>query len=200
MIERFTQALAALLPQGYAWPRHPDSVLMRVIRAIAGMHVDLDALTTGFTRQWLPQVTSTRLGEWEACCGLPDSYMPANQTVEQRRAQLLARLRGPVLPYEDSSPAALEVIEAELLAAGYVVTLIYGYPARVGRARCGDRLGGERGVLIVRVAGVTVTTARVGVARCGDRLSAWSVSVPALMALLERLIPARFAYTLILED
>ena len=71
-MDKFFQALAALLPTGFAWPRDAGSTLMRVIRAIAGAFSEHHDFTTEAVRQWQPATTVNRLAEWEEATGLPD--------------------------------------------------------------------------------------------------------------------------------
>ena len=76
-MEKFFQALAALLPTGFAWPREAGSTLMRVLRGIAGAFSEHHDFTTEAVRQWQPATTVNRLAEWEAATGLPDACFPA---------------------------------------------------------------------------------------------------------------------------
>ena len=75
-MEKFFQALAALLPTGFAWPRDAGSTLMRVIRALAGTFSEHHDFTTEAVRQWQPATTVNRLAEWEAATSLPDACFP----------------------------------------------------------------------------------------------------------------------------
>lgn len=197
MIERFLQALVYLLPQGFAWPRAPDSVLMRTMRAIAGMFEALHHFTRSAVAEWQPHSTTTRLAEWEEATGLPDLCFGVNQSIEQRRYLLLMRLRGPDLPYEDSSPAAPAVIEAMCLAVGYTVTVSYNLPFRVGH-RFGKRLGLLDGQLYLTVT-LPAGRMRVGAGRVGDRLIYGTKTSSDLACLLDRTLPARFAPIYILK-
>ena len=118
MSQRFAQALAYLLPPGAAWPRDPSSVWMRVIFGLAAALDELHRFTHQAVAQWQPHSTGTRLVEWEEATGLPDGCFGVTQTVEQRQARLLARLRGFQGAYPDSSPAALAGLEAFAAALG----------------------------------------------------------------------------------
>ncbi len=191
--DKFTQALMAALPEGDAWTKHPGSVQVAVVRGFAAAFAALDEHTADAPVQWLPQSTVTRLGEWERAVGLPDGTSRDVASYESRRADVLARLRGVDLAYDDSSPAALAAIEDELERAGFTADLSYCLPARVSTARCGDRLGGELCVLWVSVPGAVFTPARIG-AVCGNRLGTFNIDAKRLQALLERIIPARFEY------
>lgn len=196
-MDKFLQALTYLLPQGFAWPREPSSTLMRVMRAVAGMFDELHRFTRAAVAEWQPITTTTRLAEWEEATGLPDLCFGVDQTEEERRYMLLLRLRGPDLPYEDSSPAAPEVIEAMCLAVGYVVTVAYNTPYRIGQ-RCGTRLGRLDGLLYITVA-LPAGRMRVGSGRVGDRLIYGTKTGSDLACLMNRLLPARYAPIYILN-
>lgn len=197
MIERFLQALVYLLPQGFAWPRHPDSTLMRTMRAIAGTFDALHSFTHATVKEWQPINTTARLAEWEEATGLPDLCFGANQTEEQRRYMLLLRLRGSELVFEDSSPASPAAIEAMCLAVGYMVQVAYNTPFRMG-FRCGRRLGVLDGQLYLTVT-LPSGRMRVGSGRVGDRLIYGTKTSSDLACLLRRTLPARYAPTYILK-
>lgn len=193
-MDRFLQALAYLLPQGFAWPRDPDSTLMRVLRAVAGAFDELHQFIEQTVREWQPASTVTRLAEWEEATGLPDACFGADQDVATRRKLLLMRLRGVPLPLEDSSPAAPAVIEALCLDVGYVATVAYNKPLRCGH-RVGRRLGRLDGELYVTV---TLPGSRM---RMGDPVGSRLISGPTaheLKCLLERMLPARYRLNMIL--
>jgi uncharacterized protein YmfQ (DUF2313 family) len=196
-MDKFAQALSYLLPTGFAWPRDPNSVLMRVLRGLAGSLAELHLWSNLTVRHWQP-ATTTRLAEWEAACGLPDACLGADQSEALRRSLLLARLRGPERAYHDSSPAALGAIEQLCLVLGYTVTLSYRYPFRVGTHRVGDRLGRLNGRLLVAVQGLVRTPMRVGVGRVGEPLARYNIPVEQLECYLQRLLPARFSVNFVI--
>ncbi len=188
---KYYQALAYLLPTGYAWPRDPNSTLMRVLQGIAGTFSELDAFTAETVRQWQPYYTVARLPEWEAATGLPDTCFGADQTLAQRRKLLLARLRGPELVYADSSPGAVGSLEGICRWLGFdTATVAYNTPFRVGR-RVGARLGRLDGTLWVRVT-LEAKKVRVGRNRVGERLSLTALQPSQLVCYLGRVVPARF--------
>lgn len=191
-MEKFLQALSYLLPTGFAWPRDPDSTLMRVLRGIAGTFDELHQFTTATVAQWQPHTSVTRLAEWEEATGLPDTCFGPDQTEAQRRKMLLARLRGFQPYYPDSSPAAPGSIEAMCAAVGYTVSVFYNVPFRVGRNHVGDRLGALNGILYVRVS-VGLEPFRVGLNRVGDRLVRTEQDLTPLLCYLRRIVPARYA-------
>lgn len=196
MTSRTTQALAALLPTGYAWPRDPASVWMRVIEGLAGSFDELQGVTEQATNEWLPHATHTRLAEWEAATGLPDDCFGPTQTYAARQARLVARLRGPSGAYADSSPGALGAIEAVVAHMGFTATAHYNTRFRCGRDRCGRRLGTNNGKLYLMVATAS-TPFRVGTSRTGERLVEVPPDVAEMTCAVERFVPARFELNVI---
>lgn len=193
-VESYTQSMAFLLPEGFAWPRDPGSVLMRLVRAFAGQLAEADDFAAATVAEWQPHRTTLRLVEWEEATGLPDACFASD--IATRRQMLLMRLRGPVLPYDDSSPAAPAVLEALCASVGYPSTVVYNTPARCGH-RVGRRLGKLDGELYV-TATLPAGRARVGTARAGDRLIYGAKTGSDLRCLLDRVAPARFRLNLIL--
>ena len=190
-MDKFQQALAHLLPTGWAWPRDPDSTVMRVLAGVAASFADLHDFTTATQQQWLPHLAGPRLPEWEEATGLPDACFGVVQTDDRRRQLLLARLRGPELAYADSSPAAPGAIEAICATLGYSATVRYNVPFRAGRDRCGNRLGRLSGVLNVLVT-TESTRLRVGAGRVGDHLITRTLTDAQLECCLQRVVPARY--------
>lgn len=195
-MDKFFQALTALLPTGFAWPRDTGSTLMGVIRALAGSFKEHHDFTTEGVRQWQPATTVNRLAEWEAATGLPDACFGLNQDNALRRKLLLSRLRGVKLPYENSSPASLAAIESVCAEIGYQATARYNTPFRCGTNRVGDRLGVLDGKLYVTVT-LQSPPFRVGVNRVGDRLRSGQLNGGELVCYLKRVLPARFELNVI---
>ena len=190
-MEKFFQALSALLPTGFAWPRDAGSTLMRVIRGIAASFSEHHDFTTEAVRQWQPATAVNRLAEWEEATGLPDKCFGYTQSLALRRQLLQMRLGGVVLPDTLTSPGAPGVIEGICQQLGYTVTVRYYYPFRCGRDRVGQRLGSLSGRLIVRIF-IDGLVFRVGRNRVGQRLIVRSATVAELECYLRRIVPARF--------
>jgi uncharacterized protein YmfQ (DUF2313 family) len=192
---QFHESLSGLLPQGYAWPRNPDSVLMRVVASEAAELSEHTEAVHAMATQWQPHATVARLAEWEEACGLPDQCLGTAQTEEQRRVSLLRTLRGPALPLADSSPAAPAVIEAACAELGYnAVTVRYNTPFRCGM-RAGRRLGALDGRLYITAAVVSAPL-RCGM-RVGRRLVTRIGAGPELACYLARVVPARYSINII---
>lgn len=193
--EGFVDSIAAHFPSGHAWPRSPSAVFMAVVRGIARNHAELQDFTMATVQQWQPYTTTLRLGEWEQACGLPDLCLGYGQTFQERRSMLLRTLAGPDLPYVDSSPAAIAVIESVCADIGFPATVRYNTPLRVGRDRIGSRLGALNGRLYVFVDEV-LPIFRVG-RRVGDRLVIGTNRANQLECHLRRIAPARFQINVI---
>ena len=170
---------------------------MRLIAGIADAYAAHHDWVLQTAREWLPQRTHTRLAEWEAATGLPDSCYGATQSFADRQARLLARLRGTPLAYSDSSPAAPGVLVDLCAAMGYTATVVTHYPFRVGRERVSKRLGVNDGRLTLQVT-VPQTAFRVGANRVGDRLVKRPPTLAQLACALEPHVPARYALNLII--
>lgn len=197
-MDKLLQALAQLLPTGFAWPRHADSTLMRWLRGLAGVHAELLAFIQATIAQWMPHSTTLRLSEWEEACGLPDECFGPEQTEPARRAVLLSKMRGLRLPYTDSSPAAPGLLEAICLEIGYSVRVVYNTPFRVGRNEVGDRLGALDGQLYV-FAKTAVEPFRVGLGEVGDRLVSTEKDLWPLLCFLRKVAPARYEVVVLYE-
>src|SRR5262245_15151394 len=85
--------LAALLPQGLAWPRHPTSVLMRVVKGLARVwgYVD-DRQSELLERETDPRKTIAMLTDWERAFGLPDECFQSPVDEDLRRKLLIWKM------------------------------------------------------------------------------------------------------------
>lgn len=191
-MDKFWQAIVALLPTGFAWPRNPLSTLMRVMRGLAGSFSEHHEFARLTANQWQPHQTITRLAEWEECTGLPDACFGVDQDIDTRRKLLLARLRGPSLQYADSSPAATGSLQSICTWLGYPqVTVKYSTPFRVG-AYCGQTLGQLDGKLWFVIT-IPSPAFRVGTSKVGERLLKGSLNGADLVCYLNRVVPSRYS-------
>ena len=173
----YAEAWAGLLPQGAAWPREPDSVLMRLLSgqgAIWGDPVDARAADL-LEREADPRATLEMLADWERAFGLPEPCVQEPLTVEERRLALLQKMTG-----EGGQSRAW--FYALAMSLGYVIRIVEFSPFMCGISRCGDtRRTGTHGEQfrweiastdirfrwIVRVFGSRVSWFRMGSGRCG---------------------------------
>lgn len=113
----YLSQLQALLPQGPAWPREPDALLTRLLDGFAEEFARVDARADQLIDEADPRTTYELLADWERVAGLPGECVASlAQTVEQRRAALVAKLveRG------GQSRAYFIALAAKL---GYTVTI-----------------------------------------------------------------------------
>lgn len=130
----YADHLRALLPRGRAWSREPASVLGRLLAALAETLARIDARAVDLIQESDPRQTDETLSDWERVTSLPDPCAGDAPTEDQRRAQLVARLRGAGGP----TPAGFAAYADDL---GFQVAVETLRPFRVGWSRCGDRLG-----------------------------------------------------------
>jgi uncharacterized protein YmfQ (DUF2313 family) len=196
-MSKFAQALAHLLPTGFAWPRHPDSVMMRWVAGVANSFAEFERFALQTAQQWLPHRTCTREAEWEAALSLPDPCTGYVGDPVLRQALLLSRLRGFTFAYPDSSPAATGNIEAMCAALGYAVSCWYDEVFRVERDGVCERLGAA-GQLFVDMH-TMCQPMRVDVDGADHRLAECTADAGILLCLLQRMVPARFEIFLLVD-
>ena len=189
--EEFTQALAALLPEGGAWPRDPASTLMLLLQGLASELERLDGRAALLLQETDPAATAELLADWERMVGLPDPCVTQAQTVAERRLALEGRLTS-----VGGQSRAFFIALAERL--GYAITIDEFTSAGAATA-AGISFTGDEWAHIWRVnvpATVSVTPFRVGAGSVGEPLRIWSNEV--LECQFERFKPAHtlvlFAY------
>lgn len=134
LYDAYVDQLKALLPPGAAWSRALGAILGRPIEAMAEGLARVHARAQQLLAESDPRQTVEMLDDWERIMDLPDPCAGPNPTVDQRRAQVLARFRqlgGP-------SAEALLAFAADL---GVAITIERLGPFRVGLNRMGDPLG-----------------------------------------------------------
>src|SRR5215831_2222335 len=89
----YAVALANLLPVGQAWPREPESVLMRVIRGLAQVMGFVDSRAADLLeRESDPRKTIELLPEWERNWGLPDPCFLSTPSIAERQLMLVFKM------------------------------------------------------------------------------------------------------------
>jgi uncharacterized protein YmfQ (DUF2313 family) len=128
----YAHALAALLPRGIAWPRDPQSVLMRVIRGLAEIFGFVDGRVDDLLRRESdPRATIELLPEWERAFGLPDPCVAEPLTIEARHTALLNRMTT-----EGGQSRAFFIGVAAKL--GYTIAIREHAPFMCGISQVGD--------------------------------------------------------------
>jgi uncharacterized protein YmfQ (DUF2313 family) len=179
----YAAAMANLLPRGRAWPRDPDTNLMRLMGALAPTYQRNGATAAALVADIFPRTTTALIPEWEETLGLPDPCSPLNPTTEQRRAAILAKFiasGGQSAPYFISVAAAL----------GYTITVTNYSPFRVGIDAVGSPLNGKdwAQTWAIGAGQTTVSYFAVGQSTVGDPLASWGNAI--LECRLKQIKPA----------
>ncbi|HDR9093385.1 TPA: DUF2313 domain-containing protein [Burkholderia vietnamiensis] len=168
----FESALNALMPRGLAWPRDPKSVMGKVIASLSPVWSRHVAANNYLLVDAFPATTFELLPEWEATLGLPDPCAGPAPTLQQRRAQVVARLA-------NSGGQSIAYFVDFARSLGYSITIENHSPARAGLSRCGDPCNAESWAhaWTVVVPENTITRARAGQSTAGEPLATWGNSV-----------------------
>jgi uncharacterized protein YmfQ (DUF2313 family) len=130
--EEYSHALSALLPQGIAWPRWGESVVMKVIYGLSGIMGFVDGRAADLLeRESDPRQTIELLPDWERNWGLPDCFFHEAPTVGERQQMLVMKM---TLLGAQSREFFISV--ARYL--GYDATITEYRPFMVGVDRVGD--------------------------------------------------------------
>lgn len=86
-LQAWLASLQALLPPGRAFTREPDSVLSKVLGAIASMFLATQLKLENLLEQADPRRATSMLPEWERLLGLPDACQPLDtlSTADRQR-------------------------------------------------------------------------------------------------------------------
>lgn len=123
--------LQALLPTGPAWRRDTEADITRTLDALAAELARIDARAEALMEEADPRTTSELLSDWERIAALPSSCVTVEQTIEERRAALVAKLT----LLGGQSPDFFIDLAAGL---GSVITVKECRPFRAGKSRAGD--------------------------------------------------------------
>lgn len=88
--------LYGLLPRGIIWRREPGSGMDKFVHATAVELARLDGEGLRLIEEIDPQSSIEGIEDWERVLGLPDQCGSSADTLEERRAQVLAKLVRPV--------------------------------------------------------------------------------------------------------
>ncbi|MGX9966060.1 YmfQ family protein [Roseomonas sp. F4] len=180
----FLAALQALLPRGLAWPREPDSVMTQALDGLASAFARLHARAGDLSEvETDPARTLELLTAWERAYGLPDVCVGEGQTIQERRAALLARIAS-------SGGQSRAYFIAVAAALGFTITIQEFRPFRLGYSAFGDPLLDLEAAFRWRVVAPEVTTIffRFGESAFGEPFQ--RASNAALECVLNRLKPA----------
>lgn len=187
----YLQQLQNHLPSGPAWPRDVESLTTKILDSFAEEYARIDGRIDNLIDEADPRTTLELLPDWERVVGLPDPCVQAAQTVQERRAALLAKLT----TLGGQSIAFFIELAAYL---GYTITITEFTPFRAGISRVGDALTGKDWWFAWRInaPATTSTWFRVGQSAVGEPLQAFGNEL--LECVFNRVKPAHtvliFAY------
>lgn len=146
--------LQALLPRGIVWARSEGATLTALLTALAEEFQRADERQLRLIDEADPRTTGELLPEWEATAGLPDPCITGDQTFQQRREALVARviLRGGAsADYFVGIAEALGYVEPFVDYPGdtHVWRLNFQEDAPVSQFRAGANTAGERLQVVV---------------------------------------------------
>lgn len=170
--DEYGDALAGLLPTGAAWPRDPQSALLRLVRSLAVELERMDQRAAQLLAETDPASTSELLPDWERVVGLPDPCVTTGQTVAERRQALEGRLTS----VGGQSRRFFIELAARL---GYSIT-IDEFASAAAATAAGIPYAGDGWAHTWRVnvpTTVAVTPFRVGAGSVGEPLRVWSNEV-----------------------
>ena len=130
--EDYAEAMQALLPLGQAWPRHNDSILMKVVRGLTRIWGDFEIrASTLLEVESDPRSTIELLPDWERNWGLPDPCYEAPLSIDERRLALLMRMTM-------IGAQSREFFIAIAAMIGYTITITEYRPFFIAMDGCGD--------------------------------------------------------------
>ena len=189
--EDFRQAVLRLLPTGPIWPRDPDGLLYQVAFILGAAYARNVARANDLLVDAFPATADELLPEWESTLALPDPCAGPDPTLQQRRAQVVARLT-------DAGGCSVPYLVGYAATLGYAITITQFTPARAGSLRAGQAANGPDWAFAWRVNAPAVTAVRfrAGQSAAGEPLQAFGHAI--LECELRRLAPAHtiplFAY------
>lgn len=167
--EQYARQLRALLPTGPAWDEQDkETVMTRLLEAVADELARIDARSDDLLREWNPSTTLELLPDWERVMGLPDECVGVAQTVPERRDAIIAKL---TLIGGQSRQFFIDLAAA----LGYTITITEFQEFQAGFSCAGDPCCGEAWAYAWQVNGpeVTVRVFLCGQNSSGDRLRTW---------------------------
>jgi uncharacterized protein YmfQ (DUF2313 family) len=175
-------ALAALAPRGRAWPREPDSVFSKTLRALAPTYTRSGGRAGTLLVDAFPVAPVELLPEWEATLGLPDPCTGPLPTIQQRQEQVAAR-------FAAGGGQSIAFYVKYAASLGYPITITQFTPSYFGTG-FGQTFHGEEWSHTWQVNAPTFSLQRFEFGRnaLGEPFQYWANTV--LQCELQRLAPA----------
>ena len=168
----YLRAFQALMPRGRVWPRDQDAIQTQVLSGLTQIYSRQTGRSNYLLADSFPGTTYELLPEWESTLGLPDPCAGESPTVQQRRAQVVARLAS-----GGGQSAAYYIGFAAKL--GYGITITNFAPFRCGQSSCGQALGNADWFFTWSINSPSSTVVRfaAGQPSAGEPLGSWNNAV-----------------------
>jgi uncharacterized protein YmfQ (DUF2313 family) len=168
----FLAALQSLLPRGRVWPKAADAVQTAYWQGIAATYETQTERANGLLVDAFPASTYELLPEWEATLGLPDPCAGIAPTIQERRAQVVAR-------FANSGGQSIAFFTQFASDLGFAITISEFAPFRMGQSRMGQQLGNTDWFFTWATNAPlnTETFFRVGQSTMGEPLAIWGNTV-----------------------
>jgi len=169
---QFLAGIKRTLPRGKAWPRATGTVLDQVLSGLMPSSQRYSAACVAMLADVFPATAYSVLQEWEYTLGLPDPCAGELATIQQRRAQVVAR-------FADSGGCSVDYFVNFAAQLGYTITITQFAPARFGIAKFGTPFYGKPWAFVwqVNVEATQTVNAQFGVNVFGDRYRSWNSAV-----------------------
>ncbi|WP_176330981.1 YmfQ family protein [Burkholderia vietnamiensis] len=166
----YLAALQALMPRGRVWPRDQDAIQTKTLAGCAPSFARHAARSKNLITDGFPASAYELLPEWESTLGLPDPCAGEAPTVQQRRAQVVARLTA-------TGGQSIAYFTAVASALGYAITITQFTPSRFGWP-IGRPFGGNAWAFAWQVSAPTFTIAGLQFGGSfGSPFSSWGNNV-----------------------
>jgi uncharacterized protein YmfQ (DUF2313 family) len=165
----FLRLAQQLLPRGDAWPHDPEAGMTQVLAGIAAEQAAVHARVGDLSeRESDPAQTVELLPDWERAFGLPDSCISGPQTLQQRRAALVARIAA-------MGGQSIPILQAVAASLGFTITVTRFKPFCADESCADDPLYDEGAYFVARInaPAETITYFAADCSCADDPLAAW---------------------------
>ncbi|MGE0109749.1 MAG: YmfQ family protein [Bdellovibrionales bacterium] len=190
-VSDFKRALKALLPRGRVWPSEEGTIQDQLVSGLAVGQVRITSRANNLLKDAFPATALELLTDWEKTLALPDSDLPAPETLQARHAFVVAKFIG-------LGGQSVSYYKRYAKRLGYEIEVRQYTPFRAGQSCAGDPVCSQewahRWDIITNLN--TKTLFRAGLSCAGEPLAYWNDEV--LEKALEKVKPAhtvlRFFY------
>lgn len=171
-VDNYASALQALLPRGRVWPKDVDALQTALCNGLAPSLERVDAAAQFLLQDTFPTTAVELLPEWEESTGLPDPCAGVAPTLQQRQAQVGARLANA----GGQSAAFFQTFAANL---GFQVTIQAYGPFRCGQSNCIAPIADQTWAFTwaIQASLNTITYFECGRSACNEPLATWGNAI-----------------------